>query len=582
MSTTPQQSQYISDLLSTAYKNRGANILLSVELAEKALQLGKEIACKEYMAKGYSHLSLFSMIQGEYDKSLRLAEQAIKMYSDLEDDIGIADAMYNIAGVYYKTNNFHSGLIYLVDCLAIYKKHQDFHNQARVLKSLGTIYEYFGDITKAIESYQRAVEAGKKANDKDLQSNAYNPLSGIHLNRNETDKAMKLIKRSLQMKEETGDVRGLAFALYGRGKVFAKLKKYTEAEADYLQSLDIHTRMGEKLGRGLVLNKLGVLYHDMKKYDMAREKVEEALTYSIESNTAFIKYKAYYHLYLISKEENKKGEALEYLEKYLNEKENVINAQTHKVIRANHVISEEQNLEIEAQTQRERAQIIESKNRELDAFFYKVSHDLKSPISSIIGLDAVVRERVTDKEALWYFDIYKKQVSRINTMLDDLMRMAKVDNASIKKDSIDLAQLIHDCKASFAYLSNFNRIKFNIYVQEELDFKVERALINSIVQNLMENGIKYADLDKPFSELTFKAFKEEGNLRLISSDNGIGMNPETTDQMFEMFFRANHNVPGSGLGLYILKRAVDKLNGKIEVESVPKKGTTFTVDLPWV
>ncbi len=574
------QIRQISDLLQKAYEIRVSDLVKSIELTETALRLSKELKYQEFVAKSYSYLSLFHMIIGQYSESMRLAELAISIYSDLGDERGVADAMYNIAGTYYKTNNFHSGLIYLVDCLSIYKRYDDYHNQARVLKSLGTIYEYFGDEASAIESYQRAVEAGKLANDKNLQSNAYNPLSGIFLNRNQVERAMEIIQLSLDMKTETGDVRGIAFAIYGRGKVYAKKGLHEDAERDFLESLKIHTEMGEKLGRGMTLNKLGALYLEMGDFAKARERINEALEYSIQSKTAFIKYKAYNHLYLIAKKENNLGEALAHLESSLNEKENVINAQTHKIIEAYQVISEKQNLELEAKTQREKAEIIGKKNRELDAFFYRVSHDLKSPISSIIGLDEIVREQVTDKNALKYFDVYKKQFSRINDILDDLMKLAKMDHYSDAKDLIDFNKLISDCICSFTYMQHFDKVKFNVEIKENLHYKAQWSLINSIIQNLVENAIKYADLKKQESNIKLNIDQIGRELIISCQDNGIGISAEASKRIFEMFYKQNNQIAGSGLGLYILNRAVEKLQGSVQVDSILGEGTTLTVYLP--
>lgn len=581
MTSLNTKVNHISDLLLDAYELRVKDIPLSIEKTLEALSLSEDIDHKSYIAKSYSQLSLFNMIQGAYDLSLNYAELAKGIYTELGDERGIADAKYTIAGIYYKTNNFHSGLINLVDCQSIYKKYGDFHNLARVYKSLGTIYEYFGDTDSAMESYQNAVICGGKVNDPNLQSNAYNPLSGIYLNRNDIDRAMETIELSIKMKEKTGDIRGLAFAWYGRGKIYTKLKRFEEAIQDYQRSLDTHVKMGEKLGRGMVLYKMGVMYHDLKQYDKAKKQLNEALDYSIKSKTAFIKYKAYHHLYLIAKEQGFNDQALDYLEKYHDEKENVINPQTLKIIEAYQVIAEKQNLELEAKTQREKTEIIEKKNNELDAFFYKVSHDLKSPISSIIGLDAIVRSRINDEEALGYFDIYKKQVERINNMLDELMRMARMDYFVEQMETIDFDKIINDCMSSLAYLPNFDSVSCTSVIAEGLNYKAGWSLMNSIIQNLIENGIKYADLRKDDPMIEFKIATHYDILEIIYTDNGIGMTAEAKSNAFDMFFKVNEKSEGSGLGLYILSRAIEKLKGSIEVESEVGIGSTFRITLPY-
>ena len=171
----------ISTLLDEAYACSAKNLKMSVELANKALLLSRQAGDIPHIAKSLSHISLFSMILGEYEQSLKNAGEAIKYFEELKDEIGIANAKYNIAGVYYKTDNYHLGLINLVDCINTYRKFNDQHNLSRAHKSIGTIYEYFGDEKNAIKTYEDAIISAQKVGDLNLESNAYNPLSSIYL-----------------------------------------------------------------------------------------------------------------------------------------------------------------------------------------------------------------------------------------------------------------------------------------------------------------------------------------------------------------------------------------------------------------
>ncbi|WP_258105317.1 tetratricopeptide repeat-containing sensor histidine kinase [Marinoscillum sp. MHG1-6] len=573
--------KHIGGILDDAYQIRVKDLVKAIELAEEALHASDGIyELSDLHAKALSHLSLFYMIRGEYSKAIEIAEKAIEEFDTIGDDHGVASAMYNIAGVYYKTDNFHSGLIYLIDCLGIYKKYKDYHNQARVLKSMGTIYEYFGDTARAIESYEKSVECALKIGDKNLQSNAYNPLSGIYLNRGDIDNAMKLITRAIDMKEETGDVRGLAFSIYGRGKVFTRMGRFKEAEADFLEALRIHDEMGEKLGWGMAMIKLGTLYFQMGLNDKCKTALNEGLSFTKKNKISFLNFKAYHKLYELYKSEGKSEEALQYLEAYLKERDYVINAQTLHVVEAYQTLSEKQSLEMEANLQKERVQISEQKNRELDAFFLKVSHDLKGPISSIIGLGDIVKEKISDPEALKYFDIYKKKVLHINNMLDELVRITRVDHADECLEPIHFEEVVKDNIESLAYLENFSQVNVESHVTGEIKYTAEWALVNTILQNLIENGIKYADPEKENPILKIDIHQKGENIIIEVEDNGIGMNEEVRDRAFEMFYKANKLAIGSGLGLYLLHRAVQKLNGQINLESAVGKGTSAIVILP--
>ena len=237
------------------------------------------------------------------------------------------------------------------------------------------------------------------------------------------------------------------------------------------------------------------------------------------------------------------------------------------------------NTELQQSLLRNQAQtrIIEEKNSELDAFFYRISHDLKGPVSSLIGLFNVAKMEVTDKTALDYFDKQHKQVDRLNNVIHGLINLTKLNANDVKKTPINFNKLVDECISSFQANENFDKIKF-IKNIESIQFNSEWTLINTILQNLIENGIKYASRNEPFVKIEIRSIENE--LVILVSDNGHGISVEHHSRIFDMFYRATEHATGSGLGLYILKRSVDKLSGSIEVLSEPGNGSTFKVTLP--
>uniref|UniRef100_UPI003750BC43 tetratricopeptide repeat protein n=1 Tax=Flavobacterium sp. TaxID=239 RepID=UPI003750BC43 len=171
----------IISILSQSYKTRINNLNQSIELTNNVLDLCKNSNYNDLKAKALSQLSLYYMIIGENDKSSDYSKDSIKIFEELNNEKGIADAKYSIASVYYKTNNYHIGLVFLIDALNIYKKFNDYHNISKCEKSLGTVYEYSEDQESAVQSYENAITAAKKINDLNLESNAYNNLSGVYI-----------------------------------------------------------------------------------------------------------------------------------------------------------------------------------------------------------------------------------------------------------------------------------------------------------------------------------------------------------------------------------------------------------------
>ena len=237
-------------------------------------------------------------------------------------------------------------------------------------------------------------------------------------------------------------------------------------------------------------------------------------------------------------------------------------------------------LESEAKAQRDKVEIIEKKNIELDSFFFRISHGLKGPITAMMSLNYLAKDDVKDEIALKYINEFAKQADRMNDILDSLMQLTKLSHSSDAKKEIDLEKLTYDCINSYKHLPNFKEVEFKIDIQSDLYYEAEWALVNTIVQNLIENSIKYARLEDNIPTIEICIKEVESNIIIQVSDNGIGMSEETKSNIFTMFFRANRKIQGTGLGLHILSRAVDKLNGTIEIESELGRGSNFVIKLP--
>ena len=230
------------------------------------------------------------------------------------------------------------------------------------------------------------------------------------------------------------------------------------------------------------------------------------------------------------------------------------------------------------ETNRLQTQIIENKNAELDAFFYRISHDLKGPISSLLGLSFLARMDIKDEQAQVYLERQHTQVERLNTIINGLINLTKLNHADLQKEKIDFENLIDGCVLSFNTLPNFTKVTFRKEIETGVAFYTEWTLLNAIVQNLIENAIKYSCQNLPFVRIAVKT--EHNYVILEVEDNGQGIPEEHQPRIFEMFYRASHNASGTGLGLYILKRSVDRLKGTIEIKSEVNVGSTFTVRLP--
>jgi len=591
--TLEDEKEQVNTLLKEAYAGRGHDLKQSIELATKALDISSHLGDMSLVGKSLNQLSLYCMIMGEYDQAIEKANEAILCFEKLDDEKGIADAKYNIAGTLYKTDNYHLGLIYLSDCLTIYKKFDDFHNISRVEKTLGTIYDFFGDQNNSVRSYENAIEAAKKAGDLNLESNAYNNLSGVYLKQGKIDKALELAESSIAMKRQTGDTRGLAFALYARGKVFSRTEKYRAAEKDFIAAIAIHEEMGERLGLGMTYNKLGKLYLKRGLLREAKEIVKEGIALSSKYNIVIIRFKCEHLLYQIYRLEDNKAMALESLESYLIQRDAVINAQTLRVIENYELITKMKDLEKEAQVQKEKAEIIEKKNRAEESvrvrqeFLSTMSHEIRTPLNAITSIISLM-DYAYDEEGKKFYESLKFASNNLLRIINDILDFSKLDSG---KDSLEM----HPTKIKILLKNIFNtyesqakekglRFSFKLDSAIAETYDIDETKITQMLGNLISNAVKFTEKGSVEVEIEMK--ESEGDYDLISfkiHDTGEGIAENLQDDIFNSFAQikpiTTRKQGGTGLGLAIVKKLVELHGGTIGVKSEVQKGSTFYFEL---
>ncbi|MDP1726615.1 MAG: ATP-binding protein [Bacteroidota bacterium] len=588
-----EKKSQVTALLDEAYACRINDLKRSTELAGEALRLSREMDDKGLTGKCLSMLSLFTMIMGEHEASMSMSQEAIGYFEELKDEKGIADAKYSIAGIYYKTDNYHLGLVYLIDCLTTYRKYHDYHNQARVQKYLGTIYEYFGDQKNAVKSYESAIDAARLAEDLNLESNAYNPLSGIYLNLGEIEKAEEIIEKSIAIKKQTGDTRGLAFALYGRGKIFVKTGNYKEAEADFLEALRIHQSMGERLGSGMVYYKLAALYVNMGLIDKAKETLQTALEFSTAHNIVIAIFNSHYLLYEIYKKENNPEKALESLEKYLTVKEAVINTQTLKIIENYELLNKMELIEKEAQVQLEKAEIIEKKNRAEQAaqvkqeFLSTMSHEIRTPLNAVLTIASLLSEK-SDREDKQLLDSLKFAGNNLLLIINDILDFTKLDSGKVQLELRpgNIKLLLENIKNTYASLAREKGLTLSLHIDSDINkfYELDETKISQILGNLITNAIKFTDEGRV--ELIVEMVKQQDDtddIKFSIKDSGIGISEVDREEIFVSFFQPKSITTkkhgGSGLGLAIVKKLLALFGSTIHLESKLGTGSTFYFEL---
>lgn len=223
---------------------------------------------------------------------------------------------------------------------------------------------------------------------------------------------------------------------------------------------------------------------------------------------------------------------------------------------------------------------LEKTNTELDRFLYSTSHDLQSPLASIKGLINVARYDTEDKKTFVYFDKMTERVNSLEGFIKDIIDYSKNARTELREEPIDFTQLVSDVTENLKYLEGAKDIQFRRNINVDHIVIADKGRISVILSNLVANAIKYHDHKKPERWIDISVSNSNNSLKLKVTDNGSGIGAEHQSRIFEMFYRGTLQSTGSGLGLYIVKQAVERMQGQITVDSTQHEGSAFLVSLP--
>lgn len=223
---------------------------------------------------------------------------------------------------------------------------------------------------------------------------------------------------------------------------------------------------------------------------------------------------------------------------------------------------------------------LEEKIKDLDTFIYRSSHDLKGPLASLQGLLNVAKSEINDEVAIQYLKLIEKSVMNLDTILMDLLNITKITQGSLSIVELNIKEIILKIISSFENLPEYSSIKWELDFDTNELLYLDKSLVKNIFQNLIINAIKYQDKTKEHTIIKISTRCYNNEMIIKIEDNGEGISESLQKSVFEMFFRGNTKSTGTGLGLYIVKNAVEKSGGKIELVSKEKVGSMFTIYLP--
>lgn len=219
-------------------------------------------------------------------------------------------------------------------------------------------------------------------------------------------------------------------------------------------------------------------------------------------------------------------------------------------------------------------------NSELDSFVYSASHDLRSPLASLLGLINLSRKDPQNSDD--YLNKMEKSVKRLDDFIAEIIDFSSNERKEVVCDEVDFESTIYNIIDELSFLDSEDRISKKVNINQKGLFKSDKRRIAVIFRNLISNALKYHDDSKEEPYLKIEVESNSEAAHILIEDNGIGISKEEQKEVFKMFYRATERSTGSGLGLYIILETVEKLQGTIKMESEKYNGTSFYIEIPFI
>lgn len=619
--------------MANIYSDQG-KYLEALENYFKSLQIREEIGDKKGVAASFNNIANVYTEQGKYPEALENHFKSLKIKKEIRDKKGISASFNNIAIIYKKRGKYPEALENFVKSLKISEEIGNKQGIAYNLNNIASVYTEQGKYPEALESHFESLKIKKEIGDKEGISSSVNNIASIYEKQGKYAEALENYFKSLKIKEEIGDKQEMAISKNGIAKVYLALKNYTQALQYAQEGLETAKETGQKVFIRDLNESLSQIYEATGKTEQALFHYKQFKSYAdslnnkeSEKKTATLQaqYEFDNKAALMQAEQTKRDIEQEKQRQQLywlifsalaglvslsiilflifRSRKKIQNAYSELTISNVQVQQAKQAIEVQAEELREANEEVKSVNAnleklvdertanlkqayadvakintELDTFLYRSSHDLRRPLTTLMGLNTLAQMNIEGLSARDLFEKVNTTAINMDKMLGKLRMIHYINNFVIEPESIDFEAIRQELIEKLAYLTKQHQVEWRTSIEPHISLKSSAILLEYILHNLIENALIYAQFSKAYVKIEIST--HHNNICLQVSDNGQGIDSEYFGKLFDMFYKANERSQGNGLGLYVVKRATDKLKGSIEFESELNKGSIFKITIP--
>lgn len=622
------------------YKNMGEYVK-ALDYYSKVLKLIGQDKTSLTLANTLMNIGQSYGYLGYHEKSIEYFIKAIRKWEDLEDKTGLALAYGNLGNLYYNLKEYSMSLEYYQMAQRFFTEVNNQKSLASILNNIGLIYNNFGDNEAALEYFESAKALSVQIDFKSGHAFALSNIGRVNQDIEQYDEAIENFKAAIEIFKEINNKSAVSGRLNDLGEVYTLLGRFDEARAKLYEGLQIALEISDTERELISYKGLFEYYEAIKDYNLSLDyyKKYAALKDSVfniqksgqitEIQTRYETEKKEQENELLRKEKAIREETISrkeaqnrllligiifilsfagyfYIVNRQKQKTNLllrkqneeINLKQQEIIKINADLQQSQAQLSEANeelqylnstlesTVRERTAALQKSNVELDTFLYQSSHALRRPIVSIMGLIQIARLEKDRENMVTIWDKVEDTATKMDLMLRKLVMASEINIAQFDPyKRIDIHTVIEETWESIQNNLPTQNISFSSEVEPVKGFLTKEVPFRIALYNIFENAVLYACEVNPHVKIMVESLKDQVHIEIM--DNGLGVPPELAERIFDMFIVATDQPKGFGLGLYIAKKAIDKLEGSIDVcrdgdftsfrIKIPKKTANITM-----
>lgn len=539
----------------------------ALEYGEQALELATKIDNKKEKVNALNNIGILNRKLNHYDIAFKFHQHALQISEEIGEKASISGSYNNIGAVYYMLCNFDKALEYYLKSLKIKTEIENKSGIAGSYNNIGAVYYMMKNFDMALEYYLKSSKISEEIEDNYGIASALNNMGIIYKIQSNYDKALECNLKALKIRTENGNNDGIAGSNNNIGNIYFALGNFNMALEYFLKSLKISEELKDKWGSASTLNNIGNLYVRLSHYENAYSYLEQGLQQASEISAKDLieeSYKGLSDLY-IAKDDYKK--ALAYFKLYSEIKDSIYTEENRKQIA-------ELQTKFEAEKKEKEAEIFRLKNVELVDAYQKIKdqrehlrlitkilrHDLKNNLTVILS---AIKLFFRNEDKTFLEEVVKK-VKKSNDLIDKMRELEILIHSNQNLKPFSIRTVFDEILKNYA---NKEIILFCLSVSILAD-----DTIYSVFDNIIDNAFIHGKTDKV--EISMK--EEKDNLIINIADFGKGIPDSIKEQIFDESFKYGET-GNTGLGLFIVKKAVNSFGGKVYVIDNKPQGSIFVL-----